>query len=520
MNTFRRRLKAILLVFGVMFVGDAAAITREEILDRAKAYAEHWWTITAKNTVADCSTKYECDYVPGTYQGLPYDWGGYVEIEKFDQLLLDGQAAGSHSWHGVLSCTTGLDCSGFASKCWKAPHHSTSTMYKITDEIPSAAILPGDAYNKAGSHMVVWVKQAGDGSPVFYEAAGTPHKVRLHTSATWSYLSGYKSIRYHYVTEVNADAPGAPDNPIVIDAFPFHDERNTLSTGITQFDAYSCAPEKGELGPEVLYLFSLKQAGYFTATVADEVGVDIDLHLLSAPNANSCLERHDAQIGPVLLNPGTYWLVLDSWSNSSGVSYPGPYILDAQFEPTGEIMDPEDEEPPVPEDVVIDADASGGSGIDEDVSTGDDDIELDSQSPEDTASDIGTPSPDVTNTADAPPEAEFFDVAATGADGVTQLGPDTIGTNDEDAGVTEVGGGGFWLPGGAGMGNLGASGQTSGNAPINSLTETSKAPSDSSGCDTTASTRPVSNWLVLLGLIVWGTKLRRRASNSFYIDGR
>ena len=113
-------------------------------------------------------------------------------------------------------------------------------------------MLAGDGYNKPGSHIVLWDSLAGNGAPIFFEASGSASKVRLNTAATWSYLSGYKPIRFEGVWDGEGPPPGGLDNPIVIDSFPFYDERSTQQSSSLVFDAYSCAPETGESGPEIV----------------------------------------------------------------------------------------------------------------------------------------------------------------------------------------------------------------------------------------------------------------------------
>ena len=330
----------------------ASAITRDVIMSRAQAYADEAWTCTSANTKVSCTSGWSSDYAPGSYKGLPYDWGGYVELSEFQEQLSKGYGAGSHSKHGVLSCTTGVDCSGYVSKCWKAGHYSTSTMHNIAHEITKEAMKKGDAWNDAGSHIVLWAGAAGDGAPLFYEASGSAKKVRLNTGASWSYLVGYKPMRYDYVEEgPSGPVPGSKAQPVIIGAFPFHHEYSTLATESSEWSTYSCMPQSGaEGGPEVLYRFDLAQPGLFEAHVSDGSGVDVDLQLLGAYDPFVCLERHDTDIGPVLLEPGTWWLVADSWSNASGQSFPGAYVLDADFEATGPVPDPPDQEqPPVEE---------------------------------------------------------------------------------------------------------------------------------------------------------------------------
>jgi len=318
--------------------GTARALSGAAMLVHASDYAQHKWTMKSSNVKGWCSGSYASDYAAGSYTGVAYDWGGWDTLASYDQKLGEGYGAGSHSWHGILECTTGVDCSGYVSRCWElAAKQTTSTMNTVSHPIQKKEVSAGDAYNKPGSHIVLWVKTASDGSPVFYEASGSASKVRLNSAASWSYLSGYSPIRYDGWESGGSVTPmsgGTKEKPIVIETFPFHHEASTLQSTSDTIDAYACAPATGEKGPEVFYKVLLAKQGTLTAKVTDGPGVDVDPHLLSGPTSTECIQRGDVTVSATL-DPGTYWLVLDSWSDQSGVAYGGEYELDVTFSPSG-----------------------------------------------------------------------------------------------------------------------------------------------------------------------------------------
>jgi MYXO-CTERM domain-containing protein len=316
---------------------EASAIGSGVIMTHAAAYADHSWTMSSQNVKGWCTGSYSSDWEPGTHKGIAYDWGGFDTIAQYDQKLVDGYAAGSHSWHGVTECTTGVDCSGYVSRCWElTDKKGTATLGEVSHSVAKADMLPGDAWNKSGSHVVLWVGKADDGGPIFYEASGSASRVRLNSTASWSYLSGYSSIRYDNY-EATPETPmtgGTLTDPILIQTFPFHHEANTKKSTSDLFDFYSCAPGTGEKGPEVIYKLSLTQAGKLTAKVTDGTGVDVDVHLLDGQTAQDCLIRNDKTFTTDVV-AGTYWLVVDSYSDSAGIQYPGAYALDVGFESKG-----------------------------------------------------------------------------------------------------------------------------------------------------------------------------------------
>jgi hypothetical protein len=269
-------------------------------------------------------------YTPGDYIGLPYDWGGYMTLFSFDQQIDAGAGAGSYPEDGVLSCTAGVDCSGFVSKTWDSGHYSTSTVHQTSSVIAQNQMLPGDIYNKAGFHMALYSHTLKSGEPFFYEAIA----YNVHQSAPgWSWVNGYTPRRYNAITGTTVGNPvGTSTNPIDIASFPYADQRNTAQSKSDVLDGCGASPSKKETGPEYIYRFTLSQPGTLTATVQDDVGVDIDVHLYTSMNTSDCFARHDYTVSEAL-DCGTYYLVADTFKGAQ--EYPGAYSLSVDFAPTG-----------------------------------------------------------------------------------------------------------------------------------------------------------------------------------------
>ena len=314
----------------------ARAISREEVMIRAAAYAYHPWTCTAANTTASCDAGYQSAYVPGDYLGVPYDWGGYMTLFQFDQAINVQQlGAGSDYYEGPLSCTAGVDCSGYVTSVWGSGHYGTSTIFNVSSEILQADLLPGDAINDPGNHVVLFSHLLGNGDPAYYEAL--QFNVRLTTTGGWSALSGFQPIRYNNITGTTVGNPlGTPQNPIpiVLTGNTFSDTtRNTASSTSDVLDGCGEDPSKGESGPEYIYELTLTEPGQLTVAVADGVGVDVDVHLYTSMNTSDCIARDDvAFTEPV--DCGTYYIVADTYSSGSTIT-PGPYQLTVTFAPSG-----------------------------------------------------------------------------------------------------------------------------------------------------------------------------------------
>jgi hypothetical protein len=126
-------------------------------------------------------------WTPGVLAvGMPYQWGGFATPEEFDRALRLGRYAGDIATPekrekldaAVSSFCTGIDCSGFVSRCWGLAHaHSTRELESVSRRLVSATeVLPGDAFNLFNSHVVLvagWADAARTRLRI-YEAASPP----------------------------------------------------------------------------------------------------------------------------------------------------------------------------------------------------------------------------------------------------------------------------------------------------------------------------------------------------------
>ena len=118
---------------------------------------------------------------------------------------------------------------------------------------------------------------------------------------------------------------GTWEDPLVIDALPFVDDRDTNESTTSVVSAYSCGPQD-EGGPEIVYRLTVNAQTKLRARVFDGGGVDVDLHLLGAEaDGESCIARADKLLDADV-GPGTYWIAVDSYV-SGGAAQSGPYRL-------------------------------------------------------------------------------------------------------------------------------------------------------------------------------------------------
>ena len=118
--------------------------------------------------------------------------------------------------------------------------------------------------------------------------------------------------------------------PFQINELPFQDMRDTNEAESNR-DYYDCAPETYEAGGEFVYEIFLSEAGILSARLDDIRGdlVDVDVHILES-DQETCLKRHNAQL-QIILDPGRYYVVVDTWMNAEKLLLAGRYRLQVQF---------------------------------------------------------------------------------------------------------------------------------------------------------------------------------------------
>ncbi len=118
-----------------------------------------------------------------------------------------------------------------------------------------------------------------------------------------------------------------PAGVICVESLPFVDDNTTTGAPAT-LDGYGCDPGIDESGSEIVYRVDVPRDGFFTASLYDlPAGVDVDVHLLEQADVGRCIDRGHWDAA-ALLTAGTYWVVVDSWVDASGVAHDGDYTLE------------------------------------------------------------------------------------------------------------------------------------------------------------------------------------------------
>lgn len=195
-------------------------LSRLDILEEAQRYVTTTWKVTDKDRGPDG----RCDPSAGRYwqrpslvrgvgatvSGIPYCWGCTDSPKEFLKAVTeDSKRAGNTcARRDCEKCrnpsgSAGVDCSGFISNVWRLGKQvTTSGLAGAATPVRSLAKLrPGDIFNKAGSHVILFggpVQTSNGEMLVIYESSvtcgGTCRRVvPWRTVENWVNNKGYKA---------------------------------------------------------------------------------------------------------------------------------------------------------------------------------------------------------------------------------------------------------------------------------------------------------------------------------------
>jgi hypothetical protein len=134
--------------------------------------------------------------------GIPYCWGCHGSLPRVAAAISNGRLAGNVcTRNDPRSDVTGVDCSAFVSACWGlSTHFTTMAIPSITRELVNPwDLLPGDAVNKPGSHVMLFVRFTPDRRAEVIESStgGCNGRVCRNIYPLGSLLArGYRPVRF------------------------------------------------------------------------------------------------------------------------------------------------------------------------------------------------------------------------------------------------------------------------------------------------------------------------------------
>lgn len=180
-------------------------LTQAKITQNANEYLNVSVSMTAANinNPASCDEPTCARQKPaylgsaGTYSSVSYNWGGWDTPTQFVNAMASGKKAGnmndSRNWG--LTCTYGVDCSGFTARIWGVNSGSKpGTTQLAGSSYTSVAYGPGyytgDAFILSGSHVLVYVSTGGSGLNIWESVGGGFDRV-IYRNVPWSHVSGW-----------------------------------------------------------------------------------------------------------------------------------------------------------------------------------------------------------------------------------------------------------------------------------------------------------------------------------------
>ena len=133
----------------------------------------------------------------------------------------------------------------------------------------------------------------------------------------------------HGYTETDTESV-TPNEPIVV---PTQLNGNTATAQQSQFDAYGCAPNTNESGPEELHTVPLPGPGLLRVRLDASDAKDVDVHILASAVPEQCLSRGDTAAAAFL--SGTQAVIaVDTYNGRHNA---GPYTLTLEFTPSASL---------------------------------------------------------------------------------------------------------------------------------------------------------------------------------------
>jgi hypothetical protein len=186
---------------------------RQQAIETAFAFEGVQWLVTPQNYGGDPDTA--CSgfsrirrpwYLQGKagqqVRGVPYCWGCHGSLANFRAQMEHGVKAGNVCTHNSpRNDVAGVDCSAFVSAAWGlSVHYTTAAIPAIAKPVENPWDLrPGDALNKPGSHVMLFLRFTPDRKAEVMESStgGCNGKVCRNVYPLAALLSrGYQPVRF------------------------------------------------------------------------------------------------------------------------------------------------------------------------------------------------------------------------------------------------------------------------------------------------------------------------------------
>ena len=213
-------------VAGVLPSGKFTAIAailpsnRQQAIETAFAFEGIQWPLTPQNYGSDPDTAcsgfsrirrpwYLQGKVGQQVRGVPYCWGCHGSLASFRAQMERGVKAGNIcTQNSPRSDVAGVDCSAFVSAAWGlSVHYTTAAIPAIAKPVGNPWDLrPGDALNKPGSHVMLFLRFTPDRKAEVMESStgGCNGRVCRNVYPLAALLArGYQPVRFKGLADDN-----------------------------------------------------------------------------------------------------------------------------------------------------------------------------------------------------------------------------------------------------------------------------------------------------------------------------
>ena len=204
-------------------------LTRQQVVQTAFGFEGLQWRLTLANYGPDPDTTctgfnrirrpgYLSGKLNQEVRGVPYCWGCHGSLNQFRARIANGTLAGNVCTHNDPRIdVAGVDCSAFVSAAWGlANHFTTAAIPAITTELASPWDLqPGDALNKAGTHVMLFLRFTPDRKAEVMESStgGCNGRVCRNVYPLASLLArGFKPVRFNALQDQTVVAAAASND--------------------------------------------------------------------------------------------------------------------------------------------------------------------------------------------------------------------------------------------------------------------------------------------------------------------
>jgi hypothetical protein len=204
-------------------------LTRQQVVQTAFGFEGLQWRLAPANYGPDPDTTctgfnrirrpgYLSGKLNQEVRGVPYCWGCHGSLNQFRARIANGTLAGNVCTHNdPRTDVAGVDCSAFVSAAWGlANHFTTAAIPAITTELANPWDLqPGDALNKAGTHVMLFLRFTPDRKAEVMESStgGCNGRVCRNVYPLASLLArGFKPVRFNALQDPTVVAAAASND--------------------------------------------------------------------------------------------------------------------------------------------------------------------------------------------------------------------------------------------------------------------------------------------------------------------